>query len=120
MTPPDDYVRAVEAVLFASEAPLTLDAIAELERVSFPVPWKREFFASEVGAAHRYNRVVRAPDGSLAGYVFCAFAGGEILTLDALLEKTGLVYADLAPALMMLELKKLVAKRLDGTYEARS
>ena len=49
-----------------------------------------------------------------------AFAGGEILTLDALLEKTGLAYADLAPALMMLELKKLVAKRLDGTYEARS
>ncbi len=48
-----------------------------------------------------------------------AFAGGEILTLDALLEKTGLAYADLAPALMMLELKKLVAKRLDGTYEAR-
>ena len=55
-----------------------LDAIAELERVSFPVPWKREFFASEVGAAHRYNRVVLAPDGSLAGYVFCAFAGGEV------------------------------------------
>ena len=55
-----------------------LDAIAELERLSFPVPWKREFFASEVGAAHRFNRVVRAPNGLLAGYVFCAFAGGEI------------------------------------------
>ncbi len=27
MTPPDDFTRAVEAVLFASEAPLTLDAI---------------------------------------------------------------------------------------------
>lgn len=51
--------------------------------------------------------------------VHAAFAGGEILTLDALLEKTGIAYADLAPALMMLELKKLVAKRLDGTYEAR-
>ncbi len=49
-----------------------------------------------------------------------AFAGGEILTLDTLIEKTGLPYADLAPALMMLELKKLVTKRLDGTYEARS
>ncbi len=55
-----------------------LDAIAELERLSFPVPWKREFFASEVGAAHRFNRVVRAPNGLLAGYVFCAFAGGEV------------------------------------------
>ena len=55
-----------------------LDAVAELERISFPIPWKREFFASEVGAAFRFNRVVRAPDGLLAGYVFCAFAGGEI------------------------------------------
>jgi len=55
-----------------------LDAIAELERLSFPVPWKREFFASEVGAPHRFNRVVRTPDGRLAGYVFCAFAGGEV------------------------------------------
>ena len=55
-----------------------LDAVAELERLSFPVPWKREFFASEVGAPHRFNRVVRTPNGLLAGYVFCAFAGGEI------------------------------------------
>ena len=51
--------------------------------------------------------------------VHAVFAGGEILGLDALGEKTGLPYAELAPALMMLELKKLVAKRLDGTYEAR-
>lgn len=50
---------------------------------------------------------------------YAAFAGGEMLTLDALLETTGLPYAELAPALMMLELKKLVTKRLDGTYEAR-
>jgi [ribosomal protein S18]-alanine N-acetyltransferase len=58
--------------------PADLDAVAELERISFPIPWKREFFASEVGTAHRFNRVVRAPDGMLAGYVFCAFAAGEI------------------------------------------
>lgn len=55
-----------------------LDAVTELERVSFPIPWKREFFASEVGTPHRFNRVARAPDGTLAGYVFCAFAAGEI------------------------------------------
>jgi len=51
--------------------------------------------------------------------VHAAFAGGEILTIDALGEKTALPYAELAPALMMLELKKLVSKRLDGTYEVR-
>jgi len=51
---------------------------------------------------------------------FGCFAGGAILTIDDLAEKAGLTFPALAPALMMLELKKLVAKRLDGTYEARS
>jgi len=55
-----------------------LDGIAELERASFPVPWKREYFASEVGTPHRFNKVVRTAEGALAGYVFCAFAGGEV------------------------------------------
>lgn len=74
--------------------PADLDAVAELERISFPVPWKREFFAAEVGAAHRFNRVVRAPNGSLAGYVFCAFAGGEIhvnkIAVDPLFRRRGI------------------------------
>jgi len=68
----------VEALTVRDVRPTDLDAVAELERISFPVPWKREFFASEVGQAHRFNRVVRTADGTLAGYVFCAFAGGEI------------------------------------------
>ncbi|MFN7987631.1 MAG: ribosomal protein S18-alanine N-acetyltransferase [Thermoanaerobaculia bacterium] len=68
----------LEALTLRDVRAMDLDAVAELERISFPVPWKREFFASEVGAAFRFNRVVRAPDGLLAGYVFCAFAGGEI------------------------------------------
>jgi len=57
---------------------LDLDAITELERRSFPVPWKRDYFAVEVGAPHRFNRVVRDGRGELAGYVFCVFAGGEV------------------------------------------
>jgi ribosomal-protein-alanine N-acetyltransferase len=55
-----------------------LDAIAWLERASFPVPWKREYFEVEIGAAHRFNRVAIGPRGDLAGYVFCAFAAGEL------------------------------------------
>lgn len=55
-----------------------LDAVAALERDSFPVPWKREYFEVEIGAPHRYNRVAIGPKGDLAGYVFCAFAGGEL------------------------------------------
>lgn len=54
-----------------------LDAVAALERVSFPIPWKREYFEVEVGAPWRLNRVALS-SGALAGYVFCAFAGGEV------------------------------------------
>jgi ribosomal-protein-alanine N-acetyltransferase len=54
-----------------------LDAVAALERLSFPVPWKREYFEVEIGAPWRFNRVALSA-GSLAGYVFCAFAGGEV------------------------------------------
>lgn len=67
-----------ESLTVREARPADLDAVAELEAISFPVPWKRDYFASEVGIPHRYNRVIRTARGSLAGYVFCAFAGGEV------------------------------------------
>jgi len=52
--------------------------------------------------------------------VVAAFAGGSILGIDALTEATGLGSPAVSAALMSLELKKLVQKRADGTFEARS
>ena len=43
--------------------------------------------------------------------------GGGILTQDAIGERSGLASPKLAAGLMMLELKRLVSKRLDGSYE---
>jgi DNA processing protein len=51
--------------------------------------------------------------------VLACFRGGAILSPDTLNELTGLAAAELSPALMMLELKRLVAKRADGSFEAR-
>ena len=48
-----------------------------------------------------------------------AFAGGSILGVDALVAASGLGPSQVSATLLMLELKKLVAKRADGTYEAR-
>ncbi len=45
--------------------------------------------------------------------------GGAQLTPDALAAQTGLPAARLSPTLMLLELKRLVVKRADGTFEAR-
>jgi DNA processing protein len=46
------------------------------------------------------------------------FRGGAVLGPDALAARGGLPAAGVAAALMMLELKGRVAKRLDGAYEA--
>ncbi len=52
--------------------------------------------------------------------VFECFRGGAILTPDALAAATGLAAGALSATLMMLELKRLIAKRSDGAFEARS
>ncbi len=51
--------------------------------------------------------------------VFAVFAGGALVSPDMLAEQTGLPVALLSGTLMMLELKRLIVKRADGTFEAR-
>jgi DNA processing protein len=48
------------------------------------------------------------------------FQGGAILGIDAMAVATGLGAPEISSALMMLELKKLVQKRADGSFEARA
>lgn len=91
------------------------DILAELQTLPGLHPAARRRVGSTTSATS-LTPALNEPESK----AYVAFDSGEMLTLDALLEKTGLPYAELAPALMMPELKKLVAKRLDGTYEARS
>ena len=51
--------------------------------------------------------------------VFECFRGGAMLSPDALAAQTDLSAAQLSATLMMLELKRLIGKRADGTFEAR-
>ena len=53
--------------------PDDLDEIARIERESFLVPWKREFFATELVEPFRYTRVLSRGDGGrprVGGYLF--------------------------------------------------
>lgn len=57
----------------ASVAPEDLDDIASIEREAFLVPWKREFFATELTEPFRYTRVLVRDDGigpRVGGYLF--------------------------------------------------
>lgn len=59
------------AIRFAQ--PGDLDEIARIERESFRIPWKREFFASELREPYRYARVLAGGDESaprVGGYLF--------------------------------------------------
>ncbi len=58
--------------------------------------------------------------GEVERKVWDWFRGGEMLTIDALVELTGLPAHELGATLMLLELKRLVVKRADGSFEARS
>lgn len=49
-----------------------------------------------------------------------AFRGGAMLGVDALTAATGMAPAEISAALMSLELKRIIQKRADGTFEARS
>lgn len=49
-----------------------VDQIFALERVSFPMPWRREFFESELHAEGRYNRVIRE-GRTVIGYCFSMY-----------------------------------------------
>lgn len=63
-----------------------------------------------------------APAGGLTATedrIMACFAGGAMAGLDALVEQTQLSAAEVSAALMMLEIKRRVAKRADGSFEAR-
>jgi ribosomal-protein-alanine N-acetyltransferase len=50
-----------------------LDEIARIERESFRIPWKREFFQSELSEPYRYARVLAGSESvtpRVAGYLF--------------------------------------------------
>jgi len=76
--------------------PFDLDEIARIESESFPVPWKQEFFASELAEPHRYVRVLGRDDGGsprVGGYLFAVALYEEFhinkIATDASLRKQG-------------------------------
>ena len=54
-----------------------VDAIHAIEQASFPAPWRREFFISEVDADWRYNLVARR-GGAVVGYLFAMWLFDEL------------------------------------------
>ncbi|MDR1282632.1 MAG: DNA-processing protein DprA [Opitutaceae bacterium] len=80
-----------------------------------PIPEKPD--AATPGATRDRPR-----DGNLTDdeqRILACFAGGAMLGVDALVAQTGLPAHQISAALMMLELKRTIARHADGTFEAR-
>ena len=54
-----------------------VDAIHRIEEASFPAPWRREFFLSELSADRRFNIVARR-GGVVVGYLFAMWIFDEM------------------------------------------
>jgi ribosomal-protein-alanine N-acetyltransferase len=54
-----------------------VEAIHRIEEASFPAPWRREFFISEMDADGRYNLVAKR-DGVVVGYLFAMWIFDEM------------------------------------------
>jgi ribosomal-protein-alanine N-acetyltransferase len=54
-----------------------LEAIHAIERASFPAPWRREFFESELSTPGRFT-LVATRDGVVIGYMFAMWFFDEM------------------------------------------
>ncbi len=86
--------RTAELLVVRSATHDDLDEVVRLESLSFPVPWRREYFVSEIDAIGRFNLVVTTATEALAGYVFSMFFLDEMhinkIAVDPSLRRQGI------------------------------
>jgi ribosomal-protein-alanine N-acetyltransferase len=66
-----------DTIVIAPATIADLDGIVRIEKASFPAPWRREFFESELIADYRFNLVARR-EKSVIGYLFAMWLFDEM------------------------------------------
>jgi [ribosomal protein S18]-alanine N-acetyltransferase len=91
-------MRDAELVIEAAKR-ADVDAVHRIETASFPAPWRREFFLSELQADGRYNIVAKL-GGVVVGYLFAMWIFDEMhvnkIAVDAGLRRRGIADALMA------------------------
>lgn len=109
--------RMEEAVRIVPVKESDLDDIAALEAHSFPSPWRREFFESELSAPGRYNRLAVSRDRALIGYVFAMFFLDEMhinkIAVVASSRRRGVATALMADCIHFAKLQGILAITLE-------
>ena len=109
-----------ESYLVVTARPAHLDEIARIERESFLIPWKREFFETELAEPYRYSRVLASRNGSpplVGGYLFAVSLYEEFhinkIATDPGLRNRGLGRLLLEDALARARTQKATAVTLE-------
>jgi ribosomal-protein-alanine N-acetyltransferase len=88
-----------EAVVIEAARRADVGAVHRIETESFPAPWRREFFFSELGADGRYNLVAKL-QGDVVGYLFAMWIFDEMhvnkIAVDAAVRRRGIADALMA------------------------
>jgi ribosomal-protein-alanine N-acetyltransferase len=109
-----------ESYLVATARPEHLDEIARIERESFLIPWKREFFETELAEPYRYSRVLASRNATpplVGGYLFAVSLYDEFhinkIATDPGLRNRGLGRLLLEDALARARTQKATAVTLE-------
>jgi DNA processing protein len=84
-----------------------------LEELRYARPEEAELDLDETGSKSRPDNLSEAESA-----VLDCFVGGELLSLDSIINQTNRAMAEVSSTVMGLELKRLLVKRGDGRYEA--
>jgi ribosomal-protein-alanine N-acetyltransferase len=80
-------------VVIESATRADVDAIHRIEEASFPAPWRREFFLSELKSDGRFTLVAKK-DGAVIGYLFAMWIFDEMhvnkIAVDARMRRQGI------------------------------
>jgi len=68
LSPPDDP-RADRPITLRALELADLDAIEQIEKASYPTPWSRSMFTSELAKPSSHSLAAVGPAGELVGYV---------------------------------------------------
>ena len=89
-------------VVIAPAKRADVDAVHRIEEASFPAPWRREFFISELDADGRFNLVAKI-DGIVVGYLFAMWIFDEMhvnkIAVDDSVRRRGVAAALMAHCL---------------------
>jgi ribosomal-protein-alanine N-acetyltransferase len=74
---PDEPAKRTGDLEIGTATAADVEAIHRIEAASFPAPWRREFFSSEISADGRFNLVAKR-DGIVVGYLFAMWIFEEM------------------------------------------